>query len=62
MNNSHQNTALSFERILSFIEAVFAIVTSVFVPGLMAQIMNGRYDLILKFLGFKSSFFTETVA
>ncbi|MEP6946022.1 MAG: TMEM175 family protein [Acidobacteriota bacterium] len=68
MNNSHENTALSFERILFFSDAVFAIVITLLVLELKVPIMAREHfseselrhqlvELIPKFLGFIYSFF-----
>lgn len=68
MNKSHENTALSFERILFFSDAVFAIVITLLVLELKApHIERASYteeamrhellELLPKFLGFVYSFF-----
>lgn len=68
MNKSHENTALSFERILFFSDAVFAIVITLLVLELKApHIDRAAYteeamrqelvELLPKFLGFVYSFF-----
>ncbi|MFM9904193.1 MAG: TMEM175 family protein [Pyrinomonadaceae bacterium] len=68
MNNSHENTTLSFERILFFSDAVFAIVITLLVLELKvpnlghedvtnADLRHALFDLIPKFLGFIYSFF-----
>jgi len=68
MNRSHENTALSFERVLFFSDAVFAIVITLLVLELKAPHMDRAvfteeamrhelFDLLPKFLGFVYSFF-----
>lgn len=67
MNNSHENTALSFERILFFSDAVFAIVITLLVlelrvppmdPNVGDAVMQHELRAMLpKFLGFVYSFF-----
>lgn len=68
MNNSHENTALSFERILFFSDAVFAIVITLLVLELKAPhidregfteaaLQQALLGLVPKFLGFVYSFF-----
>lgn len=68
MDRSHQNTALSFERVLFFSDAVFAIVITLLVLELKAphierdiyseQAMHHElFELLPKFLGFVYSFF-----
>jgi uncharacterized membrane protein len=68
MNNSNENTALSFERILFFSDAVFAIVITLLVLELRPpHISHGEFSesllrqtllaMIPKFLGFIFSFF-----
>lgn len=68
MNNSHENPDLSFERILFFSDAVFAIVITLLVLELKvpivgrenfseSEIRHQLFELIPKFLGFVYSFF-----
>src|SRR5437868_2713927 len=68
MNNSHENTALSFERILFFSDAVFAIVITLLVLELKVPVIDREhftesllrhdlFELLPKFLGFIYSFF-----
>ncbi len=68
MNNSHENSVLSFERILFFSDAVFAIVITLLVLELKAPHIEREnfteaamrrelFDLLPKFLGFVYSFF-----
>ena len=68
MNNSHENTALSFERILFFSDAVFAIVITLLVLELKVPVIDREHfteaglrhellELLPKFLGFIYSFF-----
>ncbi len=68
MNKLHENTALSFERILFFSDAVFAIVITLLVLELRPPVIDRdhftesllRHDLLElmpKFLGFVYSFF-----
>jgi uncharacterized membrane protein len=68
MNSSHENTTLSFERLLFFSDAVFAIVITLLVLELRvphiekehltdANIRHALAELMPKFLGFIYSFF-----
>ncbi|MFZ1700239.1 MAG: TMEM175 family protein [Pyrinomonadaceae bacterium] len=68
MNNSKENTVLSFERILFFSDAVFAIVITLLVLEIKvptiehsqvneAAIRHALFELLPKFLGFIYSFF-----
>jgi uncharacterized membrane protein len=68
MNNLHENHTLSFERILFFSDAVFAIVITLLVLELRvphfeshhpeeSEIRHALFELIPKFLGFIYSFF-----
>jgi len=68
MNNSHENTALSFERILFFSDAVFAIVITLLVLELKpphidradfseSALQHELLGLVPKLLGFVYSFF-----
>jgi uncharacterized membrane protein len=68
MDNSHENTALSFERVLFFSDAVFAIVITLLVLELKAPhidravyteeaMRHELFELLPKFLGFVYSFF-----
>lgn len=68
MSNSHDNSALSFERILFFSDAVFAIVITLLVLELKAPHIEREHftegalqhellELVPKFLGFIYSFF-----
>jgi uncharacterized membrane protein len=68
MARSHENTALSFERILFFSDAVFAIVITLLVLELKAPhidrgvfteeaMRHALFELLPKFLGFVYSFF-----
>lgn len=68
MNKLHENTTLSFERVLFFSDAVFAIVITLLVleikvphiehaPGEPPAIGHALTELIPKFLGFIISFF-----
>jgi len=68
MNRSHENTALSFERVLFFSDAVFAIVITLLVLELKAPhieravyteeaMHHELFELLPKFLGFVYSFF-----
>lgn len=68
MNNSHENSVLSFERVLFFSDAVFAIVITLLVLELRvphiekehlneASIRHALFELVPKFLGFIYSFF-----
>ena len=68
MDRSHENTALSFERILFFSDAVFAIVITLLVLELKAPhieragfteeaMRHELFELLPKFLGFVYSFF-----
>lgn len=68
MDKSHENTALSFERILFFSDAVFAIVITLLVLELKAPhieragfteeaMRHELLELLPKFLGFVYSFF-----
>ena len=68
MNNSHENLTLSFERVLFFSDAVFAIVITLLVLELKVPLIEREhftesglrhelFELIPKFLGFIYSFF-----
>ncbi len=68
MNNSHENKALSFERIIFFSDAVFAIVITLLVLEIKVphiehenltepNIRHQLFELLPKFLGFVYSFF-----